>query len=265
MCYTTSMNEEKMRRDQKRLDELQRRMHEHFERQQRHMQMQQERVKAHINKRFGTSRVSDDMRARIIRTGLELLTEEGLEKLSLRKLAQRMNVQAPALYWYFKDKATLIDYLAEGILQSEFGEDFRPRAAQERWEDWLMNTMTRLRRAMLSFPDGGRVVAGAHLYPAETLALLINYSLESLITAGLTPEQARTIHLTSLTYTFGLVIEEQAAPSPSELTEEVINHVFENYPYLRKMASTVDLSKNAADKQYENGLLAIIRGSSFRP
>ena len=258
------MNTPRWQRDQERLDEMQRRIQERLDQQQERIAQHLERVQERINKRYGKAPMSGDMQARIIRAGLELLREDGLEKLSLRKLAQRVNVQAPALYWYFKDKAILVDYLAEGILQSEFGSRFAPRQKGQSWQDWLIDTMLRLREAMLAFPDGGRVVAGAHLYPAETLTQIIEYSLESLITDGVSESDARTIHMTTLHYTFGHVIEEQAAPEVSDMATFDFNHLLDNYPYLHKMVKMIDLSEESAEAQYKKGLLMIINGASFR-
>jgi len=258
------MNDNKWQHDQARLDEMQLHMQRRLDEQQARVARRIVRVQDRINRRYGKAPLTGDMQARIIRAGLELLKEEGLDKLSLRHLAQKVNVQAPALYWYFKDKATLVDYLAEGILQAEFGNSFAPRRTGQPWEEWFTQTMNRLRNAMLAFPDGARVVAGAHLYPAETLAQLIDYSIQSLTSSGISLEETRTIHMTALTYTFGFVIEEQSSPRPDELIDFDIFHTLSDYPYLKEMVATIDMSTEASSRQYEAGLAAIIRGSSSR-
>ncbi|MBY6270109.1 TetR family transcriptional regulator, partial [Parageobacillus thermoglucosidasius] len=45
----------------------------------------------------------------IIEEALQLLNESGLEGVTLRKLAKRLGVQAPALYWHFNNKAALVN------------------------------------------------------------------------------------------------------------------------------------------------------------
>jgi len=124
--------------------------------------------------------------------------------------------------------------------------------------------MKRLRKAMLAYPDGGRVVAGARLYPAETLAQIIEYTIQSLVTSGIETKDARIIHMTAINYTFGFVIEEQAAPKPEEVRDFDISNLFSNYPYLHSMIGSVEFSKESAQASYEAGLEAIIRGSSMR-
>ncbi|MBU1305574.1 MAG: TetR family transcriptional regulator, partial [Alphaproteobacteria bacterium] len=48
-------------------------------------------------------------RDRIIDEALLLLNEVGIDKLSTRKLAERLGVAQPALYWHFKNKSALLD------------------------------------------------------------------------------------------------------------------------------------------------------------
>ena len=50
-------------------------------------------------------------------TALRLLNEVGLDGLTLRRVAKELNVQAPALYWHFKDKQALLDEMATAMLR----------------------------------------------------------------------------------------------------------------------------------------------------
>ncbi|WP_165006152.1 MULTISPECIES: TetR/AcrR family transcriptional regulator C-terminal domain-containing protein [unclassified Enterococcus] len=52
--------------------------------------------------------------ATIIQTAFDILAEkQELSQLSMRSLAKAANVQAPALYWYFKNKQQLLQKMAE--------------------------------------------------------------------------------------------------------------------------------------------------------
>lgn len=53
-------------------------------------------------------RRAEKMRQNIITTALELLIEQGVEQLSLREIARRMDYTPAALYEYFNDKNELI-------------------------------------------------------------------------------------------------------------------------------------------------------------
>ena len=166
---------------------------------------------------------------RIITAALALLDEVGFNDLSLRKLAAKLNRKPPALYWHFANKESLIDYMAEAILKSEF-DDVTPRRDDEPWQDWLVHICSHLRNAMHTRRDGARVVAGAHLSPAITLMRLYEVSLQSLMSAGVAMQRAHLIIKTAVEYVFGHVIEEQSSPSPDDAAQIDFQALNEHYP-----------------------------------
>jgi len=54
----------------------------------------------------------------IIEAALRILDAEGLEALSLARIAAALNVKTPALYWYFKSKADLYTYVSDAIFRN---------------------------------------------------------------------------------------------------------------------------------------------------
>ncbi len=52
----------------------------------------------------------------MINSALELLNEVGIEGLTTRKLAQKLGVEQPTLYWHVKNKRALPDALAIEML-----------------------------------------------------------------------------------------------------------------------------------------------------
>ena len=206
-----------------------------------------------------------DKQHEIIETALILLSEKGFNELSMRDIAKKMNVKAPAIYWHFKNKAVLVDYMAEYILRNEMG-DFSPRINEQSWQDWIIHHISLLRKAMLSYPDGGRVVAGAHLFPAITLAKIMEYSLESLCSANVGVDTAQSVVLASINYTFGYVIEEQADRHPLKSSEQISNQeqhddYFSQYPHLSKIMEFTNSGKTP-DQNFMDGLNLIILGGS---
>ncbi len=55
-------------------------------------------------------------RARLVSAALTLIQDEGLEALSMRSLADRLNVKAASLYWHVRDRRELVELLADSIL-----------------------------------------------------------------------------------------------------------------------------------------------------
>jgi len=251
--------EDRRARELAKIEAAERRTEERLAKQHERINKRFERMRQRLDQRYGQA---TDHQQRIVEAALELLKKDGLNNLSLRKLARQLNMQAPALYWHFQNKEILIDYLAEAILAREF-HDLRPRPEDEPWQDWLTDHMSRLRSAMLAYPDGGRVVAGAHLYPAVTLGKLFECTLESLVSAGFELRAARIITMTASTYTFGFVIEEQASPNIEDieqfLDDELAN---ERYPRLMEAERAARKGHHNMDEDYRAGLAYIIRGAA---
>jgi TetR/AcrR family tetracycline transcriptional repressor len=198
----------------------------------------------------------------IVAAALEQLHAKGLDGLSLREIAKLLRMQAPGLYWHFKNKEVLVDFMAEAILQKQF-KDMKLRQDQEKWQDWLTIQMKKLRKAMLAYPDGGRVVAGAHLNPTVTLAKIFECALESLASASVDSQTALRIITTVTYYTFGYVIEEQASPNLDEMEESFGSKSLEElYP---NMASAIKESNQMGitkDDNFLAGLQYIIAGAA---
>jgi AcrR family transcriptional regulator len=149
-------------------------------------------------------------RERIVGEAVALLDEDGLDGLTLRKLAVRLGVQAPTLYWHIRNKAELVNALADAILRDELAA-MAPPATGESWREWLIGVAKRLRRAMLAHPDGARVISAAHLSTA--LAAISERAMSTLVASGLPLREARLTVLVVQKFTLGHVLEEQA-PAP---------------------------------------------------
>lgn len=149
-------------------------------------------------------------RQRIVTEAVALLDEGGLEGVTLRKLAARLGVQQPTLYWHFSNKAALITAIAEAILAEGFPELTPPRP-DEPWQDWLIELAQRLRRALLAHPDGARIVSLSQL--SLKMAAISELAMSSLVAHGVPLRRARMIVLTMQHHTVGYVLEEQA-PRP---------------------------------------------------
>ena len=86
-------------------------------------------------------------RTKMIAAALELLDEEGLEGLTLRRLATKLKVQAPAIYWHFKNKQELLDEMASSVFRAGMGEIRITQAMK--WDRWANVYGKGLRRMLL--------------------------------------------------------------------------------------------------------------------
>ncbi|MFJ9371611.1 TetR/AcrR family transcriptional regulator C-terminal domain-containing protein [Nocardia sp. NPDC101769] len=167
-------------------------------------------------------------RQRIVTEAIALLDADGLDGVTLRKLATRLGVRQPTLYWHLPNKAALVTALAEAILDQEFGELPGP-APQERWQDWLGELAQRLRRALLAHPDGARVLSAAQL--SLKMADISELAMSTLVAQGVPLHRARVIVLTVERFTVGHVLEEQAPrPDPAAMNDFDMAAFTEQHP-----------------------------------
>jgi TetR/AcrR family tetracycline transcriptional repressor len=71
-----------------------------------------------------------------IRTTLELIDEEGYENFSLAKLAQRMGVRSPSLYYYFSGRSEILEEAARELLMEV---RVPPDYPVEEWREWFID------------------------------------------------------------------------------------------------------------------------------
>ncbi|MBN9233851.1 MULTISPECIES: TetR/AcrR family transcriptional regulator C-terminal domain-containing protein [Phyllobacteriaceae] len=145
-------------------------------------------------------------RARIIDEALKLLNEVGVDMLSTRLLAERLQVRQPALYWHFKNKRALLDAMNKEIL--ERGHDSRLPHADEDWQHYLAQNTRSFRAALLAYRDAGRVHAGTEAEPDEMQD--IEAKIAFLVAQGIDAGEAMMLFIALGRYTLGCVIEEQA-------------------------------------------------------
>lgn len=148
--------------------------------------------------------------ATVVRAALALLNEVGLDGLTVRRLAERVGVKNPALYWHFKNKQDLLNRMAAVMLADAFF-GLRPPVPGEDWPIWLAEVAGRYRHALLSYRDGARLVATADLTRSE-MFIVLDLALRVLVQAGFDLRGALGGVVTLLNYTLGAAFEEQAEP-----------------------------------------------------
>jgi TetR/AcrR family tetracycline transcriptional repressor len=144
---------------------------------------------------------------------LEILDAEGFGGVTLRQISSKLGVQAPALYWHFKNKRDIVDDMAQAILVQGGLEEIKRPKDPAAWAEWLIETAHAIRRAMILHRDGGRVVAGAS-FGATTQAKLFVLMTRVLNEAGFDLLHASLATGTTRDYIWGFVIEEQAGEGP---------------------------------------------------
>lgn len=197
----------------------------------------------------------------IVQTALTILDRDGLEGVTLRRLAAELNVKAASIYWHIASKEVLLDEMANAILEEHFGElDFQND--QRDWEGWLDTLAHELRKGMRAHREGARVVAGAHLGIAVMLANILGLTIRVLYNAGFSYSKAATITMTVTTFTFGYVIEEQASPPLVQVPDKYLEAVVHIGPFstLGEVMNAWKEEGEDEDARFDTGVRIIING-----
>ena len=196
-------------------------------------------------------------RQRIVAEAVELLDIDGLDGVTLRKLASRLGVQAPTLYWHLPNKAALITAIAEAILDQQF-PTLVPPAYDRPWQEWLAALAARLRRALLAHPDGARVVAAAQM--SLKMAAISELAMSTLVTRGLPLAHARLTVLAVARFTIGFVLEEQSPPPDPEAAGFDLATYTEMFPTVVAGVAEYFQPGRTADDLFHDCVTLIING-----
>jgi TetR/AcrR family tetracycline transcriptional repressor len=200
----------------------------------------------------------------LVRGALKLLNEAGLEQLTLRRLGIELKVQAAAMYWHFKSKEELIDEMATMVL-AEGAPNLVPVRKQSDWKVWVAAFGEGVRKTLLAYRDGARMVAGTRLTNTEYMKTAEVVGAH-LVKAGFTLRQAVVLLSTIYNYTLSFVMEEQAVfPTPGKRSEQYDIRTRDD----RLSGEALALMRQAGpilfdrfERRYKEGLDLILQGAA---
>lgn len=198
----------------------------------------------------------------VVRAGLKLLDEVGLDSLTLRSIAAELGIQAPTLYWRFKNKQDLVDEMATQVLADWVTSLDHARPARG-WPERCMSFGCSLRGALLRYRDGARMVAGSYLTDAS-LSGPMESTLQMFVDAGISPTDATVFLGVLYSYVIGFTIEEQAVITPQgtrnpqyDLARREARIDAQRFPLVRSIGAALF---DNYDARFEYGLRILIVG-----
>jgi TetR/AcrR family transcriptional regulator, tetracycline repressor protein len=145
-------------------------------------------------------------RDEIVAAALALLDEAGLEGLTLRRLAERLGIRAPTLYWHVRDKRELMDLIAGAVMDEALAGWREPQPGQAWWE-WLAGRTRAIRAGLLAHRDSALVLAGNR--PVGSSVPGIERQLAILTEAGFRPQDAVLALLSLSAFAIGEALDTQ--------------------------------------------------------
>ena len=151
------------------------------------------RSRAKSSQRLGLNR------DRVISEALDLLDREGLERFSIRRLAERLGATPMALYNHVDSKRALLQAIAETVVSNV---DYRP--VRGSWQNVVAACFRTLRAACLAHPGAVSLVESAEVLPAAVFRPM-EITLSALKGAGLGEKDAMRAYFLLSTFTLGQV------------------------------------------------------------
>ena len=142
----------------------------------------------------------------VVDRGLALADADGLDRLTIRRLAQDLGVTPMALYWHFRSKEELLLGLADQVW-SEIDVEVDPARP---WPDQLKAVLESLVRALRSHPSAGQLLLETEKQ-SEAFLRATEVTLELLRSAGFDPLYATEIARSTLFTGLMLVNSEPGA------------------------------------------------------
>jgi AcrR family transcriptional regulator len=199
-------------------------------------------------------------RERIVDAALDVVAREGLDALSMRRLAQELDVWPMSVYRYFRDKEELLDAVVDGAT-----DEVVPAAPGGTWREQI-GELLRQARAALGAEAGG-------LGPRFTRAMLTPGALRMaeagvriLRDAGLEPDEAARAWRALCGYVFGFAAFDDGAPaaaSERRARSALAALPADEYPALTEAAAGFATAR-AGPEQLEYGLERMLDGLEAR-
>jgi len=122
---------------------------------------------------------------RVLQAAIELADRTGIESLTMRNLAQELNVEAMSLYYHVANKEALLDGLVDSLvteIEAERG-GFEVEAEEAEWLSTMRSLILTARTVMLRHPWGPRVIE-SRTTTTPTLLRYFNTLLGIMIEGG---------------------------------------------------------------------------------
>jgi TetR/AcrR family transcriptional regulator, tetracycline repressor protein len=140
----------------------------------------------------------------VVERGLALADAEGLEAVTIRRLAADLGVTPMALYWHFRSKDELLSGLADRVW-TEIDIDVDPDAD---WSAQLRGLLESLISVLRTHPSASQLLMSGEKRTSEPAMIANEVALEVLQRAGFDAEHAAAIAKNALFTGIVLVMSE---------------------------------------------------------
>jgi TetR/AcrR family transcriptional regulator, tetracycline repressor protein len=199
----------------------------------------------------------------VVDRGLALADADGLDKLTVRRLAQDLGVTPMALYWHFRSKEDLLTGLADQ-LWGELDTNVDP---SKPWSAQLRGLMESLIAVLRAHPSASQLLMAMEKQ-SEPALRATEVTLEVLRAGGFDPEHAAAIARSAL-WTGLMLRESEPGIKPGMTDAELEEHLRQSQVrmamlpadrYPRVVECAADLTRCDPEFHYKFGIDLFIAG-----
>ena len=174
-------------------------------------------------------------RERVLRTAIGLADQGGIESLSMRKLAQALDVVPMALYRHVANKDELLDALVDVVV----GEIDAPLLGAD-WKTALRARILSARRALLRHPWASRLMESRKT-PTPVVLGYMDSMIGMFRTGGFSLDLTHhALHaMGSRMFGFTQELFNDTSETDPEMNEEMFGAMADTYPYIFEIYTTI--------------------------
>ncbi|MEV6430979.1 TetR/AcrR family transcriptional regulator C-terminal domain-containing protein [Nocardia sp. NPDC051463] len=203
-------------------------------------------------------------RGRVLRTAVRLADENGLESLSMRKLAQALGVEAMSLYNHVANKDDLLD----GIVDLVVAEIEVPEIGGD-WKTAMRRRATSAHETLRRHPWATGLI-GSRINVGPAMLRYIDATIGCLYTAGFSLQQADRAWNAMDSHIYGFTLQELNFPLvPDEYASAAAQFLplipAESHPHMNALAQLVSSGAHNGVADFDFGLDLILDGLERLP
>jgi AcrR family transcriptional regulator len=198
-------------------------------------------------------------RERVLRAAIRLADKEGIESLSMRKLAQALGVQAMSLYNHVANKDDLLDGIVDRVVS-----EIEVPSLEADWKTAMRRRATSAHAVLLRHPWATMpLVSRVNVGPA--MLRYVDATLGCLVKAGFAFEMADHAWNAIDSHIYGFTLQELNFPfETAEYSEAATQGLSlipaDKYPYLNRLTHLVMEGRYNGIHDFEFGLELILNG-----
>ncbi|MFF8960243.1 TetR/AcrR family transcriptional regulator [Streptomyces sp. NPDC014894] len=200
-------------------------------------------------------------RARIVEAAVALLDDEGMDRLTMRRLAERLQVGATTLYWHVATKDDVIDLAVDEI----FGETPVPDRHTPRPRADVTLLLHHWRLAMLRHPWSAALPLRRRPLIGPNFLAWMEFLQSSLLRTGLAEDRLNAATWVLYNHVMGAAAAQSGlllSPEEARAGQEYLDSRRDRYP---TVAAHSYITDDAWDAHFAAGLDFLLDGMAARP